>query len=136
MPSKKKLLFLCTGNSCRSQIAEGWGHVLLEDDYEIYSAGIHGIGVNPGAIQTMLESGINISKQTSKSIAEVPWDEMDVLISLCDHAKESCPAPPPTATHIHWSIKDPMSEGREGFKKCREEIYKLIENFKATQKPS
>ncbi len=89
--SKLKVLFLCTGNSCRSQMAEGWAHALKSDVIEPYSAGIETHGMNPNAIKVMAEAGIDISKQRSKKVDELKDVPLDVVITVCGHANETCP---------------------------------------------
>lgn len=90
--SKLKVLFLCTGNSCRSQMAEGWAHALKSDVIEAYSAGIETHGMNPNAIKVMAEVGVDISGQRSKKVDELIAVPMDVVITVCGHADETCPA--------------------------------------------
>ncbi len=135
--TRKRLLFLCTGNSCRSQMAEGFAKRMMADTYEIYSAGIEAHGMNPYAMRVMKEIGIDISDQFSKTIDQVPWDEMDVVITLCDHAKQTCPMVPRGARHIHWSIEDPAeADGDEEtilgvYRRIRDEIKERIENLRS-----
>ncbi len=88
---KRRVLFLCTGNSARSQMAEGLLRHLAGDRYDVYSAGTHPVGLNPGAVTVMQELQINISAQRSKSIAEYIDQTFDYVITVCDRAKESCP---------------------------------------------
>ena len=102
---KHKILFLCTGNSCRSQMAEGWARMLKKDAIEVFSAGIEKHGVNPLAVKVMAEAGVDISSQTSKSIDELPDLDFDYVITLCDHANESCPFFP--GKTFHRSFPDP-----------------------------
>ena len=104
---KKKVFFLCTGNSCRSQMAEGLLRQLYGDKYEVYSAGIKPTEVNKRAIEVMNEIGIDISKQTSKSVNEFTNKPFDIIITVCDNAKESCPFFPCQAERLHWSFVDP-----------------------------
>ncbi|MFW0718569.1 arsenate reductase ArsC [Pedobacter sp. N23S346] len=103
----KRILVLCTGNSCRSQIAEGYLKHFAGKDAEIYSAGIETHGVNPKAIQTMKMDGIDISGHTSNNINEYMDVEFDYLITVCDHAKESCPYFPSKAIKLHQNFPDP-----------------------------
>ena len=103
----KKVLVLCTGNSCRSQIAEGYLRKFAQGKAEIYSAGIEKHGVNPKAIETMAADGIDISRHTSNQIDEYRDIVFDYLITVCDHAKESCPYFPTRALKFHQNFPDP-----------------------------
>lgn len=131
----KKIMFLCTGNSCRSQIAEGFVRVLGKGIMEPYSAGLTPAGVNEKAEQVMKEIGIDISHQTSKSIDEQLLKTMDIIITLCDNAAESCPLTPPQIKRLHWSLKDPAKapgtekEVMNEFRRVRDEIEKRVKNF-------
>ncbi|MCZ4245112.1 arsenate reductase ArsC [Pedobacter punctiformis] len=131
----KKILVLCTGNSCRSQIAEGYlshfaGHLAI-----VYSAGIETHGVNTKAIETMKADGIDISGQTSNHINEYLDIDFDYLITVCDHAKESCPYFPTKAIKFHHNFPDPAKatgteeEIRLQFAKVRDMIKGYAENF-------
>jgi len=104
-PRKTTVLFLCTGNSCRSQMAEGWTRHLHAETIEPYSAGIEKHGMNPLAIQVMAEAGADISSQYSKLVEELPVATFDYVITLCDHAHETCPYFP--GKTIHHSFPDP-----------------------------
>jgi len=111
---KKKVLFLCTANSARSQIAEGFLRSLGGEEYEVFSAGAAPTGVNFFAIKHMAEEeSIDISKQYSKSVDEFKDKQFDYVITLCDNAKESCPLFPGKYKSIHWSIKDPAIKGTQ-----------------------
>ena len=103
----KKVLVLCTGNSCRSQIAEGYLRHFAAADAEIYSAGIETHGVNPKAIETMAADGIDISNHTSNNIDEYTNIDFDYVITVCDNAKESCPYFPTKAVKLHYNFPDP-----------------------------
>ena len=103
----KKILVLCTGNSCRSQIAEGWLRNFAGDKAEIYSAGIETHGVNPRAISIMKEDGIDISGHTSNNINEYKDIDFDFVITVCDNAKERCPFFPSNAKKFHHNFPDP-----------------------------
>lgn len=103
----KKILVLCTGNSCRSQLAEGYLRHFAGDKAEIYSAGIETHGVNPRAIVTMKADGIDISHHTSNNINEYMEVDFDFLLTVCDHAKESCPYFPTRAQKFHANFPDP-----------------------------
>ena len=105
------LLFLCTGNSCRSQMAEGWARQLA-DEYgknwiSVESAGIESHGKNPRAIQVMAEVGVDISAQESTRLTDAMLERADIVVTVCGHADEHCPALPPTKEKIHWPLDDP-----------------------------
>ncbi len=102
-----KVLFLCTGNSCRSQMAEGWARHLKADVIEAYSAGIEAHGLNPDAVQVMAEVGVDISGQRSKPLSEVAPIRFDYVVTVCDNARESCPLFPGKAKVIHVGFDDP-----------------------------
>jgi arsenate reductase len=104
---KPKLLFLCTGNSCRSQMAEGWAKALKGDQLEVYSAGIETHGMNPYAVRVMSEAGVDISMHSSKhleSLRDVPFD---YVVTVCGHAHETCPVFPGKAKVLHHAFDDP-----------------------------
>lgn len=103
----KKVLVLCTGNSCRSQIAEGYLRYFAGDKAEIFSAGVETHGVNPRAIATMAEDGIDISAHTSNNIQEYQGIDFDYVITVCDNAKERCPFFPTSAIKLHENFPDP-----------------------------
>jgi len=130
-----KILFLCTGNSCRSQMAEGWAHDLLADRVEAHSAGIAPSRVHPDAIAVMAQAGVDISSQRSKHMDEVEHLHFDWVVTLCDRAKEPCPVFPGKVRQIHQAFKDPVEiEGtREevlaAFRKTRDEIRAFIETL-------
>jgi len=107
MGKKIKILFLCTGNSCRSQMAEGWAKHLKNDVIEVWSAGIEKHGMNKRAIEVMAEAGVDISGHHSKLINELPVQDFDFVVTVCDHAHESCPLFPGTAKIIHRGFDDP-----------------------------
>ena len=104
---KIKILFLCTGNSCRSQMAEGWAKHLKNDVIEVWSAGIEKHGMNKRAIEMMAEAGVDISGHHSKLISELPVQDFDYVVTVCDHAHESCPLFPGKAKIIHKGFDDP-----------------------------
>lgn len=104
---KKKILVLCTGNSCRSQIAHGYLQQFGGDKVEVYSAGVETHGVNPKAIATMKADGIDISSHTSNNVLEYQGIEFDFVITVCDHAKERCPYFPSKAIKFHYNFPDP-----------------------------
>jgi arsenate reductase (thioredoxin) len=130
-----KVMFLCTGNSCRSQMAEGFARELGKGLIEAYSAGLSPQGVNPKAAAVMKEIGIDISKQQSKAIDPELLEKMDTVITLCDNASESCPWTPPAIKRIHWSLKDPAhaagteEEVLDEFRRVRDEIKEKIVKF-------
>ena len=135
MKRKIKILFLCTGNSCRSQMAEGWAKHLKADSIEAYSAGIKPIGVSPRALKVMAEAGVDISTHTSKSINELGDVKFDYVVTLCDIARQSCPVFPGKAKMIHRSFADPyFARGSEErilaeFRKVRDEIKTFVETL-------
>ncbi len=103
----KKILVLCTGNSCRSQLAEGYLRHFAGDKAEVYSAGVETHGVNPRAITTMKEDGLDISGHTSNNISEYLGIDFDYVITVCDNAKERCPFFPTKAQKLHYNFPDP-----------------------------
>jgi arsenate reductase len=105
--AKLNVLFLCTGNSCRSQMAEGWAHHLKHETIEPYSAGIEPHGTNEFAIRVMKEAGVNTSRQHSKHLDELKSIEFDYVITVCDNAHESCPIFPGKTQVIHVGFDDP-----------------------------
>jgi arsenate reductase len=131
---KQRVLFLCTGNSARSQMAEGWLRHLAGDRYEALSAGTHPVGLNPGSVETMAEVGIDISRHRSKGVSEFFSHPFDYVITVCDRAKETCPRWS-SATHLlHWSFDDPAgvtdaTERRRVFRRVRDEIAAQIRLF-------
>ena len=132
----KKILILCTGNSCRSQIAHGFLNHYTNSNVEVFSAGIEAHGVNPKAIETLAEIGINISKNTSNLVDEYLEISFDYIITVCDNAKESCPIfPSGKAVKIHQNFLDPSKKQgdkktiNEEFRKVREEINSFCKNF-------
>ena len=131
----KRILVLCTGNSCRSQMAEGYLRYFANDKAEIFSAGIETHGVNPRAIAVMKEEGIDISHHTSNSIEEYRNIEFDYVITVCDNAKERCPFFPSTAKKFHYNFPDPAKAiGSEEevmlqFRKVRDMIKTYCRHF-------
>lgn len=131
----KKVLVLCTGNSCRSQIAEGYLRHFAKDKAEIFSAGVEAHGVNPRAIAIMKEDGIDISHQTSNKITEYRELDFDYVITVCDNAKERCPFFPSNAQKIHHNFPDPSkakgseNEIMEQFRDVREQIKSYSQEF-------
>lgn len=130
-----KVMFLCTGNSCRSQMAEGLARELGKGLIEVYSAGLIPAGVNPWAIRAMRDLGIDISGQKSKTIDKKLLRTMDIVVTLCDNAAEACPWTPPEIKRVHWPIKDPVGTvGSEEkimreFHRARDQIKEKIQVF-------
>jgi arsenate reductase len=104
-----KVMFLCTGNSCRSQMAEGWTRHLFAGKIEAYSSGIETHGLNPNAVKVMGEAGVDISGQRSKLVSELATVELDLVVTVCGHAHESCPVFPGTTRVVQQSFDDPPS---------------------------
>ena len=133
--NKKKILVLCTGNSCRSQIAEGYLRYFANNKADIYSAGVETHGVNPRAIATMKEDGIDISHHTSNHIDEYRDIDFDLVLTVCDNAKERCPYFPSKAKKFHYNFPDPAKatgaedEIMEQFRKVRQEIKDYCQRF-------
>ncbi len=142
----KKVIFLCTGNSCRSQMAEGFAKEFGKGLFEAHSAGLIASRVHPRAIAVMKEIGIDISGQESKEIDPDLLRTMDTIITLCSNAEESCPWTPPHIKRLHWPIKDPvgavgteeqiMDEFRRARDEIKEKIVRFIEEAKDAQKDS
>ena len=107
MSEKVKVLFLCTGNSCRSQMAEGWARHLRNDEISPFSAGIETHGLNPLAVRVMAEAGVDISGQQSKLVADLPEQSFDLVITVCGHADENCPFFPGPTRVVHHGFDDP-----------------------------
>lgn len=132
---KKKILVLCTGNSCRSQIAEGYLRLFAGGKAEVYSAGIEAHGVNPKAIETMKEDNVDISKHTSNNIDQYRNIDFDFVITVCDNAKENCPFFPTKAKKFHQNFTDPAKatggeeEIKEQFRKVRQQIKDYCKKF-------
>jgi len=102
-----KILFLCTGNSCRSQMAEGWARALGGDRVQVASAGIETHGLNPRAVAVMAEAGVEITHHCSARVTPAMVAEADLVVTVCGHADEHCPAVPPTVEKRHWPLSDP-----------------------------
>ena len=140
MPDRVNILFLCTGNSCRSQIAEGWARHIGGDSVVLQSAGIEAHGKNPRAIEVMREIGIDISEQASTIVNDDMLQDADVVVTVCGHADEQCPVLPPGITKVHWPLTDPAkATGTEEeimteFRATRDEIEgrvsELLESIK------
>lgn len=136
MPDKKSILFLCTGNSCRSQMAEAWTRRLKGDRFEAFSAGVKPKGVDPRAVNAMAEAGVDISAQKSKDVASFGDLEFDYVVTLCDNARESCPYFPAKTRLIHKGFGDPPSlaenaeneeEAMSHYRRIRDEIKAFVE---------
>lgn len=129
------LYFLCTGNSCRSQMADGWAQKLLPTDWEVKSAGIEAHGVNPNAIKAMQEVGINISQNTSDLINLETLNNATLVVTLCGDAADKCPMTPPHVRREHWGFEDPAkAQGSEEekwqvFQQVRDAIGARIQQF-------
>ncbi len=138
--NKKTLYFLCTGNSCRSQMAEGFGKQILGESFDVYSAGIEAHGLNPKAVKAMNEVGVDISGQTSELIDPEILNKADFVITLCGDANDNCPVTPSHITRWHWGFDDPArAVGTEEekwavFQRVRDEIEKRIQDFATTGK--
>ena len=135
MPKKEKIIFICTENACRSQIAEGLMRSLGDDKFEVYSAGANPTKVNPAAIKVMSEVGVDISFHTSDPISLFINESIDIVVTVCDNANKACPVFPGKVERIHWSVKDPTnnqnstSEDLINFRKTRNDLTKRIKNF-------
>ncbi|ARI77824.1 arsenate reductase (thioredoxin) [Halobacillus mangrovi] len=140
MSNKPVIYFLCTGNSCRSQMAEGFGKKFLGDQFEVLSAGIEAHGLNPNAVKAMKEVEIDISDQTSDIIDPDILNNAAYAITLCGDANDKCPMTPPHVTRFHWGFDDPAkAEGTEDekwafFQRVRDEIGERIQEFADEQK--
>ncbi|MDQ6954333.1 MAG: arsenate reductase (thioredoxin) [Mariprofundaceae bacterium] len=132
---KQKVLFLCTGNSCRSQMAEGWLKQLGGDRFDVYSAGIVAHGKNPRAIAVMKEAGVDISKQQSEQLDSFMLNKLDLLVTVCGNADKTCPAIPVSCEKQHWPFDDPAkATGSEeqvmtAFRRVRDQVCGRIKIF-------
>jgi arsenate reductase len=135
---KLKVLFLCTGNSCRSQMAEGWTRYLKGDVIEPYSAGIEMHGLNPNAVKVMAEAGVDISGHRSKHVEELTNIQFDHVVTVCDQAHESCPLFPGRTKVIHVGFDDPPRLAKEAkneqealshYRRVRDEIRRFVESL-------
>ena len=138
LSNRLKVLFLCTGNSCRSQMAEGWVRHLKGNIIEPYSAGIEKHGLNPLAVKVMAEVGVDIHRQKSKVVADLPTMEFDYVVTVCGHAHETCPYFPGKAKVIHIGFDDPpkLAESAETeeealthYRRVRDEIRAFVKTF-------
>ncbi|WP_126380894.1 arsenate reductase ArsC [Desulfovibrio ferrophilus] len=130
-----KILFLCTGNSCRSQMAEGWARALKAEAFEAYSAGVVKHGLNPLAVKAMAESGVDIAGHESNTVDELPVTEFDYVITLCGHANENCPFFPGKVRRVHAGFDDPPAlakgvasdeEALVHYRRVRDEIREYV----------
>ncbi len=135
-----KLLFLCTGNSCRSQMAEGWARALKGESIEVYSAGIEKHGLNPRAVQVMQEAEVDISNQQSNTVEELGPVEFDVVVTVCGHADENCPTFHGAPNVVHVGFEDPPKLARDAksedealshFRRVRDEIRDFVADLPA-----
>ncbi|NDV21734.1 arsenate reductase ArsC [Desulfovibrio sp. JC022] len=142
MTNKLNILFLCTGNSCRSQMAEGWTRHLKSDLINVYSAGIETHGLNPSAVKVMAEDGVDISGHKSTHIDELRDVPIDIVVTVCDHAHETCPFFPGGSKVVHVGFDDPPKMAKEiaeqggsneeqmdCFRRVRDEIRRFVENL-------
>jgi len=138
MGKKLKLLFLCTGNSCRSQMAEGWARALKADQIDAYSAGTETHGLNPDAVKVMAEAGVDISGHQSKNVADLMDVPFDCVVTVCGRAHETCPVFPGAARIVHVAFDDPPALAAEAqtpeealncYRRVRDEIRAYIETL-------
>ena len=136
--TKLKVLFLCTGNSCRSQMAEGWAKALKGDCIEAYSAGIETHGLNPNAVKVMAEASVDISAHRSQHVDELKNIAFDYVVTVCGHADERCPAFGGVAKVVHVGFDDPPklaagaaneAEALDHYRRVRDQIRQFIEGF-------
>ncbi|MHC4984716.1 MAG: arsenate reductase ArsC [Planctomycetota bacterium] len=136
--TKLKVLFLCTGNSCRSQMAEGWAKALKADSIEAYSAGIETHGLNPNAVKVMAEAGVDISTHRSQHVDELKDVAFDYVVTVCGHADEHCPAFTGQAKIVHVGFDDPPklaadaaneAEALDHYRRVRDQIRQFIEGL-------
>ena len=138
MLQRLKILFLCTGNSCRSQMAEGWARHSRGDVLEPYSAGVEARGLDPRAVQVMAEAGVDIAGQRSKRLEELKGITFDCVVTLCDHAQEYCPVFPGRTKAVHVGFDDPPTHARDAqtdeealshYRRVRDEIRVFVETL-------
>ncbi|MFA5137775.1 MAG: arsenate reductase ArsC [Elusimicrobiota bacterium] len=136
-----KILFLCTGNSCRSQMAEGWAKALKSAEVEAYSAGVEPKGLHPLTVKVMAEAGVDISEQRSKHVRTLKDIPFDYVVTVCDNARESCPLFPLKTKIIHAGFEDPAAaKGSEDevlsvFRRVRDEIRDFVQSLPQTLNP-
>lgn len=135
---RPRILFLCTGNSCRSQMAEGWARHLKAEDFDVFSAGVETHGLNPNAVEVMKEVGVDISSHRSQLLSEFNLDSLDHIITVCGHARESCPYIPTTCKVTHKGFDDPPRLAQQFsaeedilncYRRVRDEIRGFIETL-------
>lgn len=137
MPEPTRILFLCTGNSCRSQMAEGWARHLAGDAVVAESAGIEAHGKNPRAIGVMAEAGVDISQQASTVVDDAMLARASLVVTVCGHADEMCPALPPSVRKVHWPLTDPAkATGTEdeimaAFRATRDDVERRVRGLLA-----
>jgi arsenate reductase len=138
LPDRLRILFLCTGNACRSQMAEGWARALKADVIEPYSAGIETHGLDPRAVAVMAEAGVDISSHRSKRVGELRGVEFDCVVTVCGHAHETCPLFPGKTRVVHAGFDDPPrlaanakteKEALEVYRRVRDEIRAFVEGL-------
>jgi arsenate reductase len=138
MKERLKILFLCTGNSCRSQMAEGWARHLKGDVIEAFSAGIDTHGLNPSAVKVMSEVGVDISRQRSKHVDELKDVAFDYVVTVCDNANESCPLFPGKTKVVHVGFDDPPRLAKDAkteeealthYRRVRDKIRAFVETL-------
>ncbi len=128
-----RIAFICTGNSCRSQIAEGFARTMAKEDVEVYSAGVSPIKINPRAIASMKNAEIDISSQRSKKLSEIP-KEIDYVITVCSNAEKLCADMPAKMEKLHWDIPEPIEDGGEvlaasEYRRVREMVRVHVQQF-------
>ena len=134
-PRKPRVLFLCTGNSCRSQMAEGFVRALGGESIEVQSAGIEAHGQNPRAIAAMAEAGIDISGQESTRLDDDMLERVDLVVTVCGHADEHCPVLPAGVERVHWPLPDPAkatgteTEIGDTFRAVRDDIHRRVKQL-------
>ena len=135
MPKKEKIIFICTGNACRSQIAEGIMRQLAGDNFDVFSAGSHPSLVHPMSIKVMKEIGIDITSHTSDPISNFLSKNINIVVTVCDNADKVCPVFPGKVERIHWSIKDPFKgwgsnpDDLVNFRFTRDDLVVRIKNY-------
>ncbi len=139
MKNKLQIVFLCTGNSCRSQMGEGWARHLYGDHVDVYSAGTHPHGLNPLAVKVMAEAGVDISGHSSNHVDDLKHIPLDLAVTVCDRAQETCPVFPGAAKTIHHSFDDPPQLAKEApseeealkhYRRVRDEIKEFVQDLK------
>jgi arsenate reductase len=139
--AKLRVLFLCTGNSCRSQMAEGWARALKSESVEAFSAGVEPKAVDPRAVRAMAEAGVDISAQRAKDVGEFMGQAFDYVVTLCDNARESCPFFPGPVKRVHAGFDDPPflaqgaateEEAMASYRRVRDEIKAFVEGLPGT----